>query len=84
MIRFTKDVIEKVLAINEGFTDRTYFKSRNKEEENIYSIVNGVLKVRSIGKSSFGGSRYDETEICDLDQTRRFLDAHRSQLNLDI
>lgn len=82
--RFTKDIINKVLNKNEGFTDRTYHKSRNSEEENIYSISGGKLMKRSIGKTSWSYSRYDKTSECDVDQTRRFLIERKQKLNLDI
>lgn len=84
MMRFTKENIQKVLNANEGFKDCTYYKSRNREEENTYTIANGVLRKRSIGKTSFSDSRYDETSDCDLEQTRRFLRNHITRLNLGI
>lgn len=82
--RFTKDIINKVLNKNEGFTYRTYHKSRNSEEENIYSISGGKLMKRSIGKTSWSDSRYDKTSECDVDQTRRFLREQKQKLNLNI
>ena len=82
-MRFTKDFIEKVLKNNEGFRDRTYYKSRNKEEENFYTITGGALQKRSVGKTSWADSRYDKTEMCDMDQTRRFLRDRRHRLNLE-
>ena len=82
--RFTKDIINKVLNKNEGFTDRTYHKSRNSEEENIYSISGGKLIKRSIGKTSWSDSGYDKTLECDVDQTRRFLRERKQKLNLNI
>ncbi len=83
-IRFTMDVIEKVLNKNEGFTNRTYHKTMNYEEENIYSIVGGKLLKRSIGKISGLDNRYDKTSECDIDQTRRFLRNQKHMLNLNI
>jgi len=83
MVRFTKENIQKILNSNEGYKNRTYYKSRNKEEENIYTIIGGILKKRSIGKTSFGGSRYDETVVCDLEQTRRFLRNNIGRLNVN-
>lgn len=82
--RFTKDIINKVLNKNEGFTDQTYHKSRNSEEENIYSISGGKLMKRSIGKPSLSDSVYDKTSECDVDQTRRFLRERKQKLNLNI
>lgn len=83
-MRFTRENVKKVLDRNEGFEDRTYYKSRNKEEENLYTIIGGVLRKRSIGKTSFSDSRYDKTIECDLEQTRRFLRRNFNVLNLDI
>lgn len=82
--RFTKDIINKVLNKNDGFIDRTYHKSRNSEEENIYFISGGKLMKRSIGKTSWSDSRYDKTSECDVDQTRRFLRERKQKLNLNI
>ncbi len=82
--RFTKDIIGKVLDKNEGFTDRTYHKSRNSEEENIYSVSGGKLMKRSIGKTSWSDSKYDKTSECDIDQTRRFLRERKQKLDLDV
>lgn len=83
-MRFTRENIPKVLTANEGYQARTYFKSRNKEEENFYTITGGALQKRSVGKTSFGGSQYDKTEVCDMDQTRRFLRNNMNRLNLNI
>lgn len=84
MFRFTKDIIPKVLKANEGFEDRTYYNSRNKMEENIYTIKGGKMFKRSVGKTSWADSRYDETTECDLEQTRRVLRNNKNRLNLDI
>ncbi len=84
MIRFTKENIDKILIANEGFRDRTYYKCKNKEEENLYTIIGGVLQKRSIGKTSFSDSRYDKTTVCDLEQTRRFIKNNVEKLNLNI
>ena len=83
-MRLTADNIQKILEKNEGYKSRTYYKSRNSEEENLYTIIGGVLEKRSIGKSSFDRSGYDETIVCDLDQTRRFLRNNINDLKLNI
>lgn len=80
--RFTKDNIDLVLKMNEGFTDRTYYKDKNSECENIYTIKDGVLECRSVGKGSWSSSRYDETRVCDPEQTRRFLRERKNLLKL--
>lgn len=83
-IRFTKNVIQKVLELNEGFTDRTYYNGKNSEEENFYKISNGKLIRRSVGKTSWSDSRYDNTFVCDEEETRRFLRKWKKNLKLDI
>lgn len=80
-MRFTKENIQKILAANEGFKDHTYYKSRNSEEENFYSIVGGKLLKRSIGKTSWSDSHYDKTTVCDTDQARRILKNNQDRLN---
>lgn len=75
-MRLTKDVVSTLLNLNEGFKDRTYYKSRNSEEENFYEIIGGKLKKRSVGKTSWADSRYDKTYDCDETQTRNFLRKH--------
>ena len=59
--------IEEVLKKNDGYTDKVYFKDRNFEEEQIYTITDGKLIKKSIGKN------YIETFVCDMPETRRFL-----------
>jgi len=83
-MRFTKDVVKKVLEKNEGFKAKTSYKGRNSEEENFYSITGGKLLRRSVGKTSWADSRYDRTSVCDTEQTRRFLKGQILKLNLDI
>jgi hypothetical protein len=72
-MRLTKDVIQKLLDINEGFEKTTDFSDRNIKETNHYLIKGGKLLIRSIGKRSWSDSRYDNKTIADIDQTRRFL-----------
>ena len=83
-MRFTKDTIPKVLATNEGFVKRKYFKSKNSEYENFYEIKGGQLIRKSVGKTSWSDSRYDDTDVCDYETTQRFLREHRDELNLNI
>lgn len=83
MTRFTKNFIKKVLEMNEGFTDRSYYKGNNSEEENFYSISNGKLIKRSVRNSSWSDSRQDSTSVCDEEQTRRFLKSRKGKLKLD-
>lgn len=82
-MRLTKAVIEQILNQNEGFHDSTYFKDRNRREENFYSIEDGKLYIRRVGKTSWADSHYDKTFEADLDQTRRFIKSFVNLLNTD-
>ena len=82
MFRFTEENIRKTLELNEGYTDSTYYSSRNLTEQNSYEIKDGSLIKRSQGKTSWADSRYDETTVCDIDQTRRFLRERKDSLIL--
>lgn len=82
-MRFTRDIIPKVLVANEGFKKRKYFKSKNSEYENFYEIKGGQLTRRSVGKTSWADSHYDDTEVCDYEATQRFLRENRDDLFLD-
>ena len=79
--RYTKDVIQKLLDTNEGFSDTTSYSAKNSRETNYYHIEQGKLYCRSKGKGAFGGSQYDKTYICDIDRTRRFLKEREHVLN---
>lgn len=72
-MRLTKDVIRKILDMNEGFIKTTRFVGKNFKEENRYLIKGGKLIIRSIGKTSWADSRFDNNTIADIEQTRRFL-----------
>lgn len=61
MPRLTKKVRQQLLNQNSGFERRTYYESRNSEEERIYRIEDGHLKIRAIGNTSWANSRYDRT-----------------------
>ncbi|URM33390.1 hypothetical protein LLY41_02595 [Cytobacillus firmus] len=72
-MRLTKDVIQKLLDINEGFSKTTDFTDRNFKQTNHYLIKGGKLLIRSTGKTSWADSHFDNNTIADIDQTRRFL-----------
>ncbi len=72
-MRLTKDVVNNILHENEGLKRSTSYSSRNFNQDCLYRIEDGVLKVRRTGKTSWADSRFDEDEICDMDQTRRFI-----------
>lgn len=72
-MRYTKNVIQQLLDMNEGYTKTKNFVDRNLKETNHYLIKEGKLLIHSIGKTSWADSRYDNNTIADIDQTRRFL-----------
>ncbi|WHX24587.1 hypothetical protein QNH47_10305 [Virgibacillus halodenitrificans] len=72
-MRYTKDVLQKLLDLNEGFEKTKSFVGRNFKETNHYLIKGGKLFVRSKGKSSWADSHHDNFTIADIDKTRRFL-----------
>lgn len=82
-MRITKDNMNKILENNDGFEDRTYYEGSNSREERFYSIKNGKLNIRAIGKSSWADSRYDKTWIADEEETHRFLYKHKDELNIE-
>lgn len=83
MIRLTKNVRQKLLECNEGFSIRTYYEGRNSREERIYTIANGKLYIKAIGKSSWADSRYEkEWEALD-EEIHRFLYKNLDDLNTD-
>ncbi len=72
-MRLTKDVIQKILDMNEGFMKTTRYVGKNFKEENHYLIKGGKLLIRSIGKTSWADSHFDNNTIADIEQTRRIL-----------
>lgn len=82
MLRLTKDVIDKILNLNEGFTKSTNYNSRNFKESRDYIIKGGKLLFRSVSKTSWADSRSDNIFVADIDQTRRFLNKYLHLLNL--
>lgn len=82
-MRLTKDVIQKLLDMNEGFEKTTNWSDRNFKETNHYLIKGGKLLIRSVGKTSWSDSRFDNSTIADIDQTRRFLKKVINALKTD-
>lgn len=82
-MRLTKDAIQKLLDMNEGFEKTIDFVGRNFRETNHYLIKGGKLLVRSAGKTSWADSKFDNTNIADIDQTRRFLKKVMDTLKTD-
>lgn len=83
MARLTKRVREQILDQNEGFSRNTYISQRNFTEDRTYTIRGGKLYIRTRGKSSWGGSRYDREYIASEEETHRFLYKYQNSLNTD-
>lgn len=83
-MRLTGKNRQMLLNLNDGFTERTYYEDRNSREERIYTISNGELHIRAIGKTSWADSHYDNEWIADDDEVHRFLYKFLDELNTDI
>ena len=83
MVRLTRDVRQKILEQNEGFTTKTYYKGNNSSEQRVYTISGGVLRIRATGKTSWADSRYDDEWIASDEETHRFLYDNKNQMNHD-
>ena len=75
-MRLTKDVVQNLLNLNEGFSRTKSYSSRNFKCDYHYLIQGGKLLVREIGKTSWADSRFDDAVVADIDRTRRFLRDH--------
>ena len=75
-MRLTKDVVQKLLDLNEGFSRTKSYSGRNFKSDYHYLIKGGKLLVREIGKTSWADSRFDDAVVADIDRTRRFLRDH--------
>jgi hypothetical protein len=75
-MRLTKDVVQKLLDLNEGFSRTKSYSSRNFKCDYHYLIQGGKLLVREVGKTSWADSRFDDAVVADIDRTRRFLRDH--------
>lgn len=82
-MRYTKEVVQQLLDINEGFEKTKSFVGRNFKETNYYLIKGGKLFIRSKGKSSWADSRYDNNTIADMEQARRFLKTVIDEIKTD-
>lgn len=80
-MRLTKDVVQKLLDLNEGFSRTKSYSSRNFKCDYHYLIQGGKLLVREVGKTSWADSRFDDAVVADIDRTRRFLRDHLHLLN---
>lgn len=82
-MRLTKDVIQKLLDMNEGFSRTKSYSSRNFKCDYHYLIKGGKLLVREIGKTSWADSRFDDALVADIERTRRFLREYLPLLKKD-
>lgn len=80
-MRLTKDVRMQLLLQNNGFSTRTSYDSRNSEYERIYTIKDGQLHIREIGKTSWADSRYDKEWYANDEEIHRFLYSNLGKLN---
>mgnify|MGYP003127934978 CR=1 FL=1 len=82
-MRLTREVRQKLLELNEGYTTSTSYSSKNSSEDRYYEIRGGELHVRAKGKTSWADSRYDDEFVADEAQTHRFLRDNLYALNTD-
>lgn len=82
-ITLTRNVRQRLLEQNEGYTARTYYRGKNFREQRDYEIRGGELHIRSRGKTSWADSRFDDSLTANEDQTRRFLRNNLHALNTD-
>lgn len=82
-MRLTRTNRQKILLQNEGFTTRSSYDSRNSKYERIYTISDGKLHIREIGKTSWADSRYNNEWFADNEETHRFLYNNLEVLNLN-
>ena len=80
-MRLTKGVRTQLLLQNDGFSTRSSYDSRNSEYERIYTIKDGRLHIREIGKTSWSNSRYDKEWYVDDEEIHRFLYNNLWKLN---
>ena len=64
VIALTNDVVNQILKRNEGMTRDTIYNDGYSRIESVYRIINGVLTVTRNGK---------DEEVCDFEQTKRFI-----------
>ena len=83
MVRLTESVRRKILEQNEGFSKRTHYEGSNSKEERIYTISGSELRIRTIGKTSWSDSRYDDEWTASEEETHRFLYKHKTEMNLE-
>lgn len=83
MPRLTRDVRQRILDQNEGFTTNTFYKGKNSREERTYTVLGGKLHIHAVGKSSWADSHYNNEWTATDEETHRFLYEHQYEMNLD-
>jgi len=82
-MRLTENLLQQLLAQNEGFEATTHFRGKNFRETRKYTISDGQLAFRSTGKTSWADGRFDKQHLADPEQTRRFVRKFMDSLNTD-
>lgn len=73
-MRFTKEIIKKILGQNNGFNWKTSYEGNNFREYHNYTIENGEMYDSSSGKSSWSDSRFSkEKHPVDIETARRIV-----------
>lgn len=80
-MRLTKDVRKQLLKLNDGLIIKTDYSSRNFSESRVYKIIDGKLLIRSVGKTSWADSRFDDWWEADDEEIHRFLYKNLDRLN---
>ena len=83
-MRYTTEVIRRLLEQNEGFRDRLFLRSRTKNEEIYYTIRGGQLHKRVYGENKETGERYKEVSVCEVQEIRQFLRKNEKDLNTEL
>lgn len=84
-MRLTREVRQRLLELNEGFTHQTHYEGNNSSESRQYEITGGELRVRANGNGAWGAAneRYEREWTADEDETHRFLYNNLGLLNTD-
>ncbi len=82
-LRLNRDVRRALLDLNEGFTDSTYYSSKNFTERRNYEIADGKLHVHSRSKTSWADSRREIDYVADDATTHRFLGERLASLDTE-
>lgn len=70
-MNFSDENIRLILLKNNGYRKHTVYAGKDIDEDRYYTIADGKLFLRHIGKEK--GKPYDRTEVCSIDFARYFL-----------